>query len=74
MRLIVLILLVSAVLAGLRASWGGGGSADPWDRAARRLRPLLLDIEDDLRRAGQYADAKRVAACAATVSGWEALR
>ena len=68
----VLFLLVSAVLAGLRATWSRFPDPDPWARAARRLRPLLLEIEDELRTDGRHADADRIAACAATISGWEA--
>ncbi len=71
MRLLVLFLLVATALAGLRAAWIGP-ELDPWARVARRVRPLLLEIEDQLRAEGHTTDADRIAACTATVSRWEA--
>ena len=74
MRLLVIFLLVTAALVGLRGRWGQAHDPDPWARAARRMRPLLLEIEDELRKAGKDTDADRIAACTETVRAWEAPR
>jgi hypothetical protein len=71
--ILLLFVLVSMALAAMR-SMGRVHDADPWARAARRLRPVLSDIEAELRRAGRPEDADRIAACARTLRGWEAPR